>query len=203
MLIPNVATTQARIKVEAVGNVFFDVSNADFTIEALPKGHYVKGDGDLELGASAGTYPGEAGSKAHFHVDLKYNPDNLKDLEGNLTVHYKNGKQTYELKTKDWSSLTLATQMPGGGTCTGNASPTCWHLADLRSTATLTDTTKKKVVVGSNLTLRVTVTDRGGGRAGDSIGITLWDGSTLVFSSDWTGSSTAETTIERGKINVH
>jgi hypothetical protein len=29
---PNVATTQARVKVEALGNVFFDVSNADFTI---------------------------------------------------------------------------------------------------------------------------------------------------------------------------
>jgi hypothetical protein len=30
--IPNVATSNARVKVEAVGNVFFDVSNANFTI---------------------------------------------------------------------------------------------------------------------------------------------------------------------------
>jgi hypothetical protein len=32
--IPNVATTHGRIKVEALGNVFFDVNNADFTIAA-------------------------------------------------------------------------------------------------------------------------------------------------------------------------
>ena len=30
--LPNTPTKHARIKVEAVGNVFFDISNADFTI---------------------------------------------------------------------------------------------------------------------------------------------------------------------------
>ena len=33
--IPNIATTTARIKVEAVENYFFDISNADFTITAV------------------------------------------------------------------------------------------------------------------------------------------------------------------------
>ncbi len=32
VIVPNVATTQARVKIEAVGNIFFDVSNADFTV---------------------------------------------------------------------------------------------------------------------------------------------------------------------------
>ena len=34
--VPNNPTTTARIKVEAVGNIFFDINNADFTITAQP-----------------------------------------------------------------------------------------------------------------------------------------------------------------------
>ncbi len=34
LTIPSIATTTARVKVEAVGNVFFDISNANFTITA-------------------------------------------------------------------------------------------------------------------------------------------------------------------------
>ncbi|MBI1826426.1 MAG: hypothetical protein HYR83_08570 [Planctomycetes bacterium] len=36
VILPDTPTTTARIKVEAVGNIFFDISNADFTIAACP-----------------------------------------------------------------------------------------------------------------------------------------------------------------------
>jgi hypothetical protein len=35
--LPDIATTKARIKVEAVGNVFFDLNDADLTIQASPR----------------------------------------------------------------------------------------------------------------------------------------------------------------------
>jgi hypothetical protein len=49
--IPNVATTTARIKVEAVGNIFFDVSNANFTITKAPSTFVVTNTADAGAGS--------------------------------------------------------------------------------------------------------------------------------------------------------
>lgn len=38
LIIPNIATTTARIKIEATGNIFFDISNVNFTITPAPTG---------------------------------------------------------------------------------------------------------------------------------------------------------------------
>ncbi len=69
---PAVATNAARLKVEAVGNVFFDVSNANFTLKLFGD---VNGDGRADCSdiaivrAALGTNPGDAGYDARADVN--------------------------------------------------------------------------------------------------------------------------------------
>jgi hypothetical protein len=65
--LPAVGTTAARVKIEAINNVFFDVSNADFTIKLLGD---ASGDGTVDCAdlaivkASIGKRTGQAGFDA-------------------------------------------------------------------------------------------------------------------------------------------
>ena len=81
-------------------------------------------------------------------------------------------------------------------------------MAELQATATSTDVTRgprpRTHVVATGLTLVLTMTDNGDpGTNRDLLGITVWQGSTLVLSSNRVGSATVETTIDTGNIRVH
>lgn len=82
---PAVATTQGRIRIEAVGNVFFDVSDANFTLANAPVAGDLTGDGVVDCAdvavvrASMNKRTGQAG----FDVRADVNGDgvvNTRDL---------------------------------------------------------------------------------------------------------------------------
>ncbi len=59
------------------------------------------------------------------------------------------------------------------------------------------------VALGGNLTLQITMTDKGEPGTKDTIGVTLWDGNKLRFSSEWNGAKTVETMLAGGNLVVH
>ena len=193
-----------------------------------PEGSFVSGAGILVLNASGGTYKATAGSKAEFALDVRYNPrkdgrhdrggwderdwrngrskhdKDPKEPKGHLEVVFRAGGKTYLIKSSDVDLLGVSEETPSGRECHGRCA-TCIGLADIRWTASLVDVTKpwRPMTVGSDLALQVTVTDKGDRHgSGDSIGITLWNGNALLFSSKWNGSATLEQLLKSGKITV-
>jgi hypothetical protein len=49
----------------------------------------------------------------------------------------------------------------------------------------------------------MSMTDKGEPGKDDTIGLTLWNGSTLVFSSYWNGTKTPEQILGGGNLVVH
>jgi len=158
---------------------------------ARPDGSFLTGGGFLLPNRSAGAYPANSGTPASFAFDVKFR-DRGQDPTGNVLVQFESGGRTYMVRSTTVQSLGL--------TQTGTSAK-----ADVRATAELIDVTNplQPMTVGTGLTLQMTATDRGSPGNSDSLGITLWDGSTLVHSSDWNGTRTQEITLGGGNLVVH
>jgi hypothetical protein len=170
---------------------------------AQPNGSFITGGGFVTIGSSSGTYKADTGTKTNFGFNVNYK--NQKSLQGHVNIIFRSGGRTYQIKSTAISSLGIAMKASNGSACSGSPSSTCFGIADFRSKANLTDVTNPSapVSLGGNLTLQVTLTDKGEPGSSDTIGITLWDGNKLLFSSEWRGSKTLEILLSGGNLVVH
>ncbi|HSW42484.1 MAG TPA: S8 family serine peptidase [Patescibacteria group bacterium] len=171
---------------------------------AQPDGSFITGGGHIVISSSAGRFPAATGTRMNFGFNVKYNR-RMTNLQGHLNAIFRANGRTYQIKSTAISSLGIALRSSTGAPCSGPPSATCWGLADFRSKANLTDVTDPlaPISLGGSHTLRVTMTDKGEPGAFDSIGFTLWDGSTLLFSSNWSGAMTTEKVLTGGNLVVH
>ncbi len=103
------------------------------------------------------------------------------------------GVHLYRFKTNATNSLGV--NMGSAGEC---------NIAEFTSKANLTDITDplNPISLGGNLEIRATLTDCGEPGENDMIGITIWDGNTLLFSSNWDGTETIEQSLNGGNLKV-
>jgi hypothetical protein len=194
-----------QIDVE-VGHFYQGASTSLIEVH-LPDGSAISGSGLMVAGRSAGTYATSARSLLGFAIDVTYRV-RAKDASpppptGHVEVFFRSGGRSYVIKSDDIDLLGVSTETPSGDACRGRG-PTCIGRVDSRWTARLLDITSllKPTTVGGKLVLQVAVTDRRDG-SGDSIGITLWDGDRLLFSSAWSGAQTLEQVLKTGDVAVN
>ncbi|TCB98119.1 hypothetical protein E0H26_10860 [Micromonospora zingiberis] len=167
-----------------VGGYYTGSTTATVTV-GRSDGGFLTGDGEITVTRSAGAYPADRSSKVS--VDLNAKPATTKKAaSGHAEITFKSGGATYKVKTTAVDGL--------GITSAGK-------LAEVRYRASLYDSKGK--LVASGLTLAVAVTDRGAPGRNDTVGITLWQGGVLLFSSDWTGAGTGEVKLTGGNLTVH
>ncbi len=186
-----------------VGNYY--VGTTDGLVEvASPDGSFITGGGNFTAATSAGTYAATKGTKEQFAANVKYNKKNT-NIQGHANVIFVSGGHTYQIASNALDSLGTALQTSDGTVCAGPPSATCIGTASFRAKATLTDITDplNPVLIAGNLSLSVSMTDKGEPGSSDSFGVTLYNGNTLLFSSQWDGAKTIETTLLGGNIVVH
>ena len=174
--------------------VYVEVSNyytgnnggSDLITISVPGSDAVTGGGFLVMGNSAGTYAGTTGTKTNFGFTMKYTK-NGGTAKGQANIIVRSNNRVYQIKSNAINSLTTA------GT-QGNFS-TKANLRDITNPLA-------PISLGGNLDLAVDMNDVALGGQTDEVSFRLMDGSTLLYSSNWTGSNTARKVLGGGNISV-
>jgi hypothetical protein len=152
---------------------------------------FITGGGHIIPVDSKGEYASDPGRKVNFGFNVKWNKS-VRNLQGNFNLILRRGSEIYQIKSNALASLGIDGTNP------------CSHKAVLTTKANLNKVTSGIAdLITGNLSLQVTLTDNGEPGVTDMIGVTVYDGSILIYSSNWPVSSTEELTLVGGNILVH
>jgi hypothetical protein len=179
-----------------VRNYYTDNNSAEDTVVTVSQPiatGFITGGGNLVANASAGTYAATANTQENFGFNVKFNKSGT-NLQGRFNTIVRHNGHDYQIKSTAMTSLGIF--------------GTTQNQAQFDAKANLTDITNPNCPISlfGNLTLHVTMTDNGdpgNWTTPDTIGITLWNGTTLLFSSNWSGTKTVEQAIAGGNLVVH
>ena len=174
--------------------------------------NFITGGGFLVNPTStAGTYAGDPGLKTNLGFNVKYNNSGT-NLQGNVNIIVRKGGHVYQYKANSltslgvqyWNSATSTFGATPGGSCTTTATATCPIKANFQAKANLNDVTGATAVsIAGNLTLTMSMTDKGDPGSSDTLGITVYNGNTLWLSSQWNGTQTVDKLLDGGNLVAH
>jgi uncharacterized protein (TIGR02145 family) len=196
----NIGTeTDAEYTISTEVNGYYNRNDpSDNTVVTVykPIGDFITGGGFIvNPDNTSGDFAGDPELKTNFGFNVKYTK-NGKNMKGNLNIIFRktvNGMiHSYQVKSNSLTSL--------GVNVSNEAAKTAVFIAK----CTLKDLTDPFYGYSKGgLTLQVNMTDRGEPGNNDAIAMSVYDGSMLLFSSNWTGTSTAETVLSGGNLLVH
>jgi hypothetical protein len=179
------------VQVIVNGNYAGQTSGADLLTLARQDGS-VSGGGYLRAGTNtAGQFAADPGSKINYSFNVRQTSTGA--ATGQVTVIFRRTTggvlHFYEITSSQITSF-------GDNTSTGQT--------NFAATGNLMDVTNPQhpVVVAQNVALQIAATDGGNGGSTDMLGITIWSGQTLDFSSDWNGLNTLQDLLGGGNIQV-
>jgi PKD repeat protein len=172
-----------------VNDYYIRDASADNSIVTIskPLDDFITGGGYLIMTNSTGLYPSDAGTKANFGFNVKYNKKGT-NLKGRVNIIIRNGDRVYQIKSNAINQLSVD-------------SPN----ATFDSKANIQDITDplNPISIDGNAALQMTLTDNGEPGSSDSIAITVWNkNGGLWYSSNWDGTKTIEQSLDGGNLVV-
>ncbi|HVJ09373.1 MAG TPA: Ig-like domain repeat protein [Acidisarcina sp.] len=164
-----------------------------FTISVnLPnQTNFISGGGFLVNGASMGTYAGDAGAKTNLGFNVKYNQSGT-NLQGHLNIVVRGNGHIYQIKSNSIASLGVTDTVAGG-------------YGSFIAKANIQDVTDplNPISIEGNDSLTLTFHDNGTPGTNDTLGISVYNGGILRFSSNWDGTNTIEQNLGGGDLTAH